>query len=547
MKKKTGLSVISAVMVAAVTLTACGSNKEARKPAAGEGSSTPPAASGPAEGYTLPIVKDGSVTLSIAVRDFAPPDSYTKGFPVWQEIEKRTGVKIDWRVTPNDQYNDVMNVKLAAGKDLPDIITLPTADPVKTADDGLIVPLDNLIAKYAPNITKFLKDNPEVDKKMRSPDGKLYAISSVTSGSAYADPYGFLIRQDWLDKLGLQQPKTLDDWYNVLKAFKEKDPNGNGKADEIPFSPDLKLRGLTLFGGAKGLHLFYSSGYYPDANGKVQFEWLKPEAKELIEWLNKLYKEGLIDAEFMTRTTDSNTANITRSQVGATNRFLNGKPKFEAAMKKAGDTAALWNMTLPPSGPNSKGFYEKYGPISGWFSISKDAKNPEAAIKFLDYIYASEEGNRLVTFGIEGKTYTMVNGQPKYTEFAYNNPDGKDINAVLRSVGASPTMPWIRASEGPLSLSVKEIMDLDPKSAEQANKVKDYLIVANPFSLPSVEESEILSRYLTEITTYVDSTLAKFVTGVEPIDWNKFTSQVKALGIDKVLEVKQKQYDRFVK
>ncbi|SDC66984.1 putative aldouronate transport system substrate-binding protein [Paenibacillus sp. UNCCL117] len=542
MNKKSVLSVMSTALAATVVLAGCGADENTAKP---DNTTPAPADNVQSEGYKLPIVSDGSVTLTVATRDFDPPYSYTKGFPVWQEVEKRTGVKINWQVTPNDQYGDVMKVKLAAGKDLPDIISLPTADPVKTADDGLIIPMDDLIAKYAPNIAKFLDENPEVNGKLRSPDGKIYALSSVTSGAAYADPYGFLIRKDWLDKLGLQEPKTLDDWYNVLKAFKEKDPNGNGKADEIPLSPDLKLRGLTLFGGAKGLHLFYSSGYYPDASGKVQYEWLKPEAKELIVWLNKLYKEGLIDPEFMTRTSDSNTANITRSQVGATNRFLNGKPKFEAAMKKSGEEGVTWDMTVPPSEGNNKGFYEKYGPISGWFAISKDAKNPEVAIKFLDYIYASEEGNRLMTFGIEGKSYTMENGQPKFTEFAYNNPDGLDINAALRSLGASPTMPWIRASEGPLSLQPKAIMELDPKSAEQAKKVESYLIEANPYSLPSVEESEILARYQTEITTYVDSMLAKFVTGVEPIDWDKFTKQVQALGIDKVIDVKQKAYDRY--
>lgn len=545
--KKRGFAAISAMLAAAVAITGCGSGESGGDQASKEENASAPGKTAEAEGYTLPIVKDGSVTLSVAAPDFAPPNSYTKGFPVWQEIEKRTGVKINWIVTPNNQYAEVMNVKLAAGKDLPDIMMLPTSDPVKTADDGLIVPLDDLIRKYAPNISKFLKDNPEIDKKLRSPDGKLYAISSVTSGVAYSDPYGILIRQDWLDKLGLKEPKTLEDWYTVLKAFKEKDPNGNGKADEIPFLPDLKLRGLTTFGSAKGLHLFYSSGYYPDKEGKVQFEWLKPEAKELVEWLNKLYKEGLIDPEFMTKTADAARANVTRSEAGVTNRFLNAKASFEAAMKKAGEQGVVWNMTVPPTSGGDKGFYEKYGPISGWYAISKDAKNPEAAIKFLDYIYASEEGNRLVTFGIEGKSYTMVNGQPKFTEFAYNNPDGLDITAALRSLGAAPTMPWIRATEGPLSSQVKETMALNPNAAEQAKKVESYLIEANPYSLPSVTESETLARYQSEITNYVDSTIAKFVTGVEPIDWDKFTSQVKALGIDKVLQVKQSQYDRYQK
>jgi putative aldouronate transport system substrate-binding protein len=194
-------------------------------------------------------------------------------------VEKRTGVKIVWEVLPREQFGDAMRLKLSKGTDLPDIFYILDSDPVKLAGKGTILPLDELISNNAPNIAQFLRENPDIDKRLRLPDGKLYALASVVTGAAYTDPYGLMIRKDWLDRLGLREPTTLDEWYAVLKAFKENVPNGNGLRDEIPLLPDLGLKGLKLFGSAVGGHFFFSDGFYPDASGIVKYEWLSSEAE----------------------------------------------------------------------------------------------------------------------------------------------------------------------------------------------------------------------------------------------------------------------------
>ncbi|MDF2720050.1 MAG: bacterial extracellular solute-binding protein, partial [Paenibacillus sp.] len=223
-----------------------------------------------AAGYAMPIVPYGSVTLRYAGWDnWYAPASLSLQLPVWQEVEKRTGVKIRWEVTHNSQYPSSMRMKLAAGKEVPDLFALPI-DLYSAIEADMIEPLDDWIDRYAPNIKRFLADNPAEAARMRAYDGKLYALSSVTTGGAYLDPFGILIRKDWIDKLGLREPRTLDEWYTVLKSFKERDPNGNGKQDEIPFMPQTGYHGLAIFGNALGLHLFYSRGYYPDESGRVR-------------------------------------------------------------------------------------------------------------------------------------------------------------------------------------------------------------------------------------------------------------------------------------
>lgn len=494
----------------------------------------------------LPLSVSGELpSLRIATIDnYFTARSYVDNLPVWQEIEKRTGTRIVWEVLPREHYGEAMRLRLAKGKDLPDIFYIP-GDPVALAEKGTILPLDEWIAASAPNIAAFLRDNPDIDKRLRHADGSIYALSSVVSGVAYTDPYGLMIRQDWLDRLGLREPTTLDEWYGVLKAFKERDPNGNGLPDEIPLLPDLSLKGLKLFGSAVGAHLFYSDGYFPDASGRVRFEWLNPEVKQLVEWWRKLYLEGLLAPDFMTISPDSLLSEVAEGRAGALNGFLNLRAKYETASRQAGDPTAEWVMTVPPGGAGHQGFYEIYGPISSWFGVSASSPNPELAVRWLDYVYASEEGNRLVTFGIEGVSYAVVDGKPKFTEYAIGNPEGLDLTRYLRSIGAMPTLPWIRADKGPLSLQPREMLEADPTGKVMADKVQPYLIDKLPLSLPDREERDVEELYGAPLRAYVESTLARYVTGAEAIDWELFDRTVASLELERVLQAKQRQYDRF--
>lgn len=549
MQRKRNISLVTAsVVMLTGVLSACSQstdkgNNEAQTPSQ---TTQPTASATPA--YTLPIVKDGSVTLSVGIPDNSyAPKSYTQNLPVWAEIEKKTGVKIKWDVTASAQYNQNMNVRLAAATDLPDILKLPS-NPVTTADDGLIVPLNDLIDKYAPNIKKYFDTYPNIKKLHTAPDGKIYALSSDVSGTGTSDPQGWLIRKDWLDKLGLKEPTTLDEWYTVLKAFKEKDPNGNGKADEIPLAPNYAWSGLSNFGKAMGLRLGdYSGNYTVDANGKVSYEWINPKAKELTEWLNKLYKEGLIDPEFATKRSPSQVLpDITRDLVGATQGFVNNTAKFEAAVNKPG---VDWIITVPPNTAAVKGWYEKAAPLNGYFAISKDAKNKEVAIKWLDYIYASEEGARMQSYGVEGLTYTMVNGKPQFTDMIKNNPEKLDPVSALRSVGAFGSLPWIRDEKGLFSNQAMDLLKMTPDLEQLSKKIEPFLKDPIPFNflLATAEEAAEEKRISADINTYFEETILKFIMGKEAIDWDKYTKRMKELGVDQLVALKQKQYDRYAK
>ncbi|MEK1830296.1 extracellular solute-binding protein [Priestia megaterium] len=157
---------------------------------------------------------------------------------IFKELEKRTNVHIKWKNIPGDGYQEKKNLMLASG-DLPDAFYssgFSDSDIVKYGQNGTIIPLEKLIKDYAPNLKKRLEERPELKKIITAPDGHIYSLPRAEEMGLVEFPNEQVINKKWLDKLGLPVPKTLEEYHQALKAFKEQDPNGNGKQDEIPMS-----------------------------------------------------------------------------------------------------------------------------------------------------------------------------------------------------------------------------------------------------------------------------------------------------------------------
>lgn len=496
---------------------------------------------------TLPLAEPGSVTITIATNDnnYAPA-SYNDGLEVWKEIEERTGVKVEWELSPANEINTVMGVRLAAASELPDLFYVPQSNPIPYARDGVILDMTDLLNDHAPYTTAFLSDNPEVKKEMTAPDGKIYHIPNVISGTDSGDPVGWIVRQDWLDKLGLDMPESIDDWYEVWTAFKKGDPNETGQEDVIP----LTVRGLGelgRLGDAWGLHLYwFSNGFYPDENGQVQYDWIDPRAKEFVAFANKLFEEGLLDPEFLTQTSEDRLGKISRNLVGTVDRFINNLPAFESAAREGGAVDVNYTVASPPSGPNGyPGHQERYGVTGGAFSFSKDVEHPEIFMRWLDWVFASPEGNMLATFGIEGKSYEMVSGEPVFSEWVTDNPDGLGFADALRSLGAQPNLPWIRSDKGPFSKQPFASIQHSPKLIDAVERIEPFLIPSMPKIMMSSDEATELQSFMSDIDTYRDETIAQFIFGQKDMDeWDDYVSRMKDLGVEKVLEIRQTMYDR---
>jgi putative aldouronate transport system substrate-binding protein len=340
-------------------------------------------------------------------------DAFTN--PVAQAITQKTGVTVEIQ-QPTGNPLEKLNLMLASNS-LPDVIMLDRGSDImnKYVASGAIVPLNDLIDKYGPNIKKMYGDTL---KKTRSADGKNYYLANWYGLEKYP-VFGFLMRMDILKELGAGdkvnngQPFTAQEFENLLVKFKEKYPTIDGKPS-IPMTLNGEDLGSVqwTFKGMFGMKVYYEN------NGELKKDIRDPRYLEMMKFINSLYNKGLIDKEWATIKTKQYEQKIATGNVFATaNASWNvGAPntllKTDAPAGTNKDERQLYQYKV--LGPNITANQVSYGPKSslGWdgVTISKTNKDPVRTIKMLDYL-ASEEGQYLLMWGIEGKDWDMKDGK----------------------------------------------------------------------------------------------------------------------------------------
>lgn len=506
--------------------------------------------------YSKPLV-DKPVTLTFMRADSeVPPHSLTKEIPlVWQWWEEATGITVKpVDVVLQQDYKQIFQLKAAAGQINADIIQMEGDNQgtyiAQYVRDGLILPLNDLIDKYAPNIKALLKKYPEYKKALTLPDGKIYCIGDMNV-SRYQF-MGFLIRKDWLDKLGLKMPNTLDDWYKTAIAFAKNDPNGNGRADEVGMMSSDGLWGLNNFGVAWDLRLCTGAGWHL-REGKIGYDFIRPEAKELLKFLNKCVKDGAFPPDYNDPNLGfgSVKSRVVNGQLGIWVRmspvlagYLNDP---EGDLKKA-DPKARWTAALPPLTPDGKriNVLEDIAYRGRTYAITRKCKDPVAAIKWLDFVFASKEGREIAGYGKEGVTYKR-NPDGSIERLVKFNSQDEIISGPLAGKwwGGGVTMPTITDDTA-------HITQLKTWKTPQwvMNDIKanlKYTVRSLQIPILSPEEANEVNKLVTDITTYKDEMWAKFVAGDIPItdeNFNKYVETIKNLGLDRVLQIYQSAWDR---
>jgi putative aldouronate transport system substrate-binding protein len=494
------------------------------------------------EPYTLPFVQEETV-LTFATHDnLAGTVSYADYLPAWVEFTKRTGIKIDFQVVPQASYNENIQTRLAAGISLPDFLMLPP-DPMQYADSGVIIPIDGYIDQYAPNIVQLFKDKPDIKSATTAPDGHIYYICNVTNARAIVNYETVLYRKDWFEELGLTELVSLEDWHAFLTAARDGDLNGNG--DEIPLTCQnfAQLRvfawafGLKLEMGDSGSEMEY---WQIGDDDKVGCAWTDPLLKDWLVLMNKWYGENLIDKDVTgDQPSDKFQSKATENLAAAAITSSMWTPQWTTNMQQ-NYPGAYWEVAYPPKGPSGTQMLLKERPMSGErFAVSKDCKNPELTIKAMDYMYANREGQLLVgNCGIEGVSYTMVDGKPKFTPMIADDPRG-DGTAI-----------WEFGSNGPWpKILMRELIENRffhfPQSENARDAAEKYQIESFPYIIATKEENQKLTSMLADITTYRKEMIVNFITGKEPIDnFNVFVSTLEDMGIGELIALKQAQYDR---
>ena len=461
----------------------------------------------------------------------------------FQLMEELTGCHVEWIHPAAGAEAEKFNLIIASGN-LPDMMVAlwrNVQGGAKTyADDGVILPLKNLVDEYMPNLSAYNKENPEVVKQYMNDDGEIYYIPFIRKDEQLKIFQGPQIRQDWLEKLGLEMPKTPDDLYNVLKAFKTQDPNGNGKADEIPMS-GVKFEDTSQAIG-KLLWMFGTTNDFYIENGQVKYGVMEDSFEEGLRYIVKLFNEGLIDKDYLLNDRDK-----------MDNKFMNDRVGFVYSLQP---TNYYNNMSesgrkvvgvphMAAEGVKNNVFDVAYtdDSIATSIAVTTANKNASGSLAWLDYFF-SEKGVEYMNFGKEGLTFEWVDGYPKFTDYILNNPDGRSMQEMCAlSLGTYqsgfPTLQDWRYYEQILSPWGKESIENWSKNAGTDG------IIPSSLSFTDEEMKEVTQK-MSEIKTYVSEKINKIVIGNADIsELSDIREQIEKMGIKGVIDIYSNALERY--
>ena len=459
---------------------------------------------------------------------------------MYKEIEKATGVKVEFIHPVANQAAEQFNLMIASGE-YPDMMENVSSryqgGLVQAYEDDVIIDMTELLEKYAPNLTSLYKEYPQVMAQTKSHDGKFFVAPLVRGGDALRSYMGLIIRQDWLDDLGLPMPETIEQWHDTLLAFKEQ------KGADSPFTCESSSFRREPFMGAFGV----KNGFYIK-DGKVLYGQIQDEYKEYIKTMSQWYKEGLIDTEITLANSKIMEAKLASGAAGAYISGVGGGLGRIPSQVRAVDPAFnAVGAPYPTLNKGDKPQYVQLDPLVSTntaISISTTNKHPEETMKWIDFMY-SKEGHKLCNFGIEGESYDMVDGYPKYSDLLMNNPEGKTLSEIgltyCRSFISGPFVQDTRYVEQ--FYSNKEQTAASKLWVEQLQNASD----ANIYGMLTPEETEKIASKEAELNTYVNEMYVKWLTGEESLDnFEEYKAQVEKMGYKEIAEIRQIAYDRYV-
>lgn len=465
---------------------------------------------------------------------------------MYKQREKDSGIHIEFIHPALGQEGEQFNLMVASG-DLADMVEYywPSyqGGAQKALDDGIIISLNDYIDNNAPNFKKAITDKDSelseiYDRGSKTDDGQYFAFPCFNVGK-YRTFGGPMLRKDWLDDLGLSVPETIDEWTTVLRAFKEK----KGAVAPLTFSNTVP----DCFYGAFNI----SRRLYIDGNS-IKFGPTEKAYKDYLTTMHQWYQEGLLDKDFATNKNTIVDANITTGNSGAVIGYLGGSMGRYLEQMKTQDPK--YNLVCAPYATLKKGDKNNFQMFEGdvsnrYLAITTACKDPATAAEWADYFY-SDEGYYLMNFGVEGKSYNMEDGYPKYTDEILKNADGLSVNEALG-------MNCRATSQAPGFKQAPEYLEQYYQFSQQVDGFKmwaDNVEGTRKSYVPeglsaSQSESEELAALGTNINTYVEEMSLKFITGQEPLDnFDNFVKTLKdSFNVDRYIEIEQSMYDRYLK
>lgn len=536
-RKKIKAIIIALCLLMTASATAC--NKTKQEP------STPPAAtttqgSGTQQASTTkpaPKLDQLEITKTLFIGDASDYPELKEEFA--KEYEKKFGIKLKVNAIPRNTYLEKVNLMLTSGE-LKGILSLfGPSDVLKAIQDGTIEPLD-----------EYLKDNkvwqslPEEMRNLFKYDGKTYAIPQGYNGQVFTR----WVRKDWLDNLGMKAPQTVDDLFNMAKAFTEQDPDKNGKND---------TGGLTAAGTWNLQDIFQAFDARLDNTGSYGLVWdpkddafvdsmLKPGMVDAMKYLNNMYKSGYLDKEVFTNKGSNMRENIYSGKFGSTFYWItqgmsvaqaeinktNPNGKIEEVIAITGKRTTDVNVAVMTGAP---------------YVLVKGTKNPKEVVDaFINTFYGDEAGYLLGKLGIEGKMYKKEGNSYIWLKNPSGSPYGQP--AIITDMPKYPADKYPVVVDGTAAEKAASLDIINFKNKVTNDAISKKLVYVCPGNYDVVNSATYTERKA-DFGKIHEEAMTKAIMGqMSPEDaLANYRKQMKALGADKVLQEANKAIGKQAK
>jgi len=509
-----------------------------------------------APGGEFPIVNQ-KITLTVLIMPESEITDYNNNeFTKW--IEEKTNIHLEVTTAPQDQTeaDQKLNAIFASG-DLPDLIigwgNMTLDRQLALAEQGLIIPINEYIDQYGVETQRVFEEMPSAKNAVSQVDGKIYSVPDVNECYHCTHAQKMWVYQPWLDKLGLDVPETTDEFEQMLIAFQTQDPNGNGKADEIPLSGNISWHG-SLADYMMNPFVYYQtvsnpSGYYIE-NDVIKAPFVEEGWKEGLKYLNKLYAQGLIDPQAFTNTEEQMKALGENPDEVILGAMPSGHEGIFVEIYGESNRWEEYTPIPPLEGPTGI----RQNPTTtnvtgaGRFLITKANKYPEASFRIEDLLM-SWEGTTREYYGIpgvdwdyvkEGENFTSIGGGPvKYRELVYHSTPHSQSwgqsapeyrpSSYRESQADTPDAPY----EGMLFRWSKENY-----APYDVDKTIPPLVITPDLAIQMGDLS-------TTITSIVNESFAAFVNGQQDIDtgWDAYIQSLNDAGLNDLIKLYQDAYN----
>ncbi|MBX3015075.1 MAG: extracellular solute-binding protein [Caldilineaceae bacterium] len=560
MFKRRLVMLCSMVAVLSILMAACA-------PQQSDGTAGVASAPIPAAGVEVsPAGEFPIVSEPVTIRAFLCPNSSVKDYndnEYTRWLTELTNIQLELDIPPVADAQQKLNLMLASG-DLPEVIigcNIRLDQLQILANQGLVLPLNEYIDQYGLEFKKVYDAYPQVESLITLLDGKIYGLPHINDCYHCSMSQKMWVYKPWLDKLGLDVPTTTEEFHQMLVAFKEQDPNGNGMADEIPLSGTTELNG----GWRSQLDSFLMNSFiYNDRvtpngarhlfleGGTVKAAFAEPGWQEGLKYLNQLYSEGLIDPQAFTN--DSSLIqqlgeNADVPILGAVGAGWYG------VFTQNGGPSGRWQEYIPIEpleGPTGLRQTPRtpYQPTGGQanFVITKEAQNPEAAFRLADVFFGFDSTTRSV-FGVEGEDWVRA------SDSDVSIAGGKALYTVLKVWGGEPqnrhwsqTAPTFRTNEYRMAQTYNPDDPLERWLYEWTRDLMEPYGTIDKAVPPLVfteDQSKLFGELNTSVLNTVEEWTANFIIGNVDVDadWDTYLATLESAGLPQFLEIYQTAYD----